>query len=203
MLLNNRPLKKMESYNCIKNTSLYIFKEHKEEQIIMSKYYTSPIRYRVHRQELYKETEATDIGNRYLLYPNNISKSHKFNKLELDKLGHIGIDRFKMYTNIKSINLDIIPNKSSLGIVRDNNGLEVLDISTGEYLNINKYNYTSIINACELEKDVNDVVRYKIEIKEIANVSDRQRSFGVVLDVTAPRVYYGFIIYTIYILKIR
>lgn len=110
-------------------------------------------------------------------------------KLDLDKLNYIGSDRFKVYVTIKMLNQDIIPNNTSLGIVRDEKGLEILDISTGEYIHINKYNYTSIIKK---SKSLTDIVRYKLEVKEVQDVSNRKSAYKVILDVTGPRVYYGF-----------
>ena len=110
------------------------------------------------------------------------------NKLCLSKLEKIGIDRFKLYVKIKSINLDRIPNKSSLGRVENGNGLKIPTEFKGEYLCINKYSYTSLTSN---EDFVTDNVRYKIEIKEVQNARENTSEYKAILDVTSPRVFYG------------
>lgn len=114
-----------------------------------------------------------------------IYKNEELPMLDLQRLGKIGVDRVKLYVNMESLNTDIIPNKISLGRVEDTNGLKILDRSTGEYIYINKYSYTSseYIRRLGLHS-----FRYKIEIYQVQNPSKGISKYESILDTTAPRI---------------
>lgn len=147
--------------------------------------------YRIKSNDKFRYKSSLDLCSDSL-----ISKQNDISILQQDKLGKIGIDRFKLYVNIKSINIDIIPNKSSLGIVKNKNGLEVVDGLTGEYIHINKYDYASTENV-DILKHKN--VRYKIEIQQVQNPSKGISKYESIIDATAPRLLHSMHnIYNVY-----
>lgn len=140
-----------------------------------------------YKSKFESKIEDFTLGNLYIdIYMDLINTESKESlDLDLDRLGKIGIDRVKLYVDIKSMDIENIFNKNSLGIVRDNNGLEIVDKSTGEYIYINKYNYTSVENIQFLNSKN---YRYKIEIQQIANPSKGTSQYKTVLDATIPRI---------------
>lgn len=153
-------------------------------------------RFTYHSGKLKNNKKDCTLRNLYIDVPINFNSLTTKRALDLERLDRIGIDRVRLYVDIKAMDIDNIPNKSSLGKVEDKNGLEVIDKSTGEYVYINKYNYTSVENIEFLN---NKNCRYKIEVRQISNPSKGTSEYKAILDATMPRICNEFHnIYNIY-----
>ena len=79
-----------------------------------------------------------------------------------------------------------MPNKDDLGIVIDDNGLNLLDISTGEYLNINKYRHICTNYVKDLNKHI---FKYKVNICRVYNPRNCIKRYESRLEIVAPKIY--------------
>lgn len=180
---------KINNYKSIENSYIFI-KPLTEERLI--KYSTiSRSIYKYNYRFIDTSKKLKNDETIFILQESDLIESIKLitpstkKNLDLDRLNIIGIDRVRLYIDIKSMDIDNIPNRVSLGKVTDKNGLKVINKATGEYVYINKYTYTSVENIEFLN---NKNYRYKLEIRQISNPSKGINEYKAILDTTMPRV---------------